>query len=357
MSHHKINWRPFEQARKFAHSLGFKKREEWEIYCKSEEKPQDTPSRPDFVYKKEWVNWGDWLGTGTLATKNKKYRSFHEARKFAHSLGFKKREEWVNYLKLRKKPVDIPAYPDEVYEEEWVNWGDWLGTGFIAYKQRQFLPFAKAREIVHKLRLENVREWQEYSKSEKRPANIPTEPAGYYKKEWVNWGDWLGTGTPATKNRIYRPFDEAREFVRSLGLKGDSEWRKYRKSGKKPDDIPANPWDVYKDQGWTTIGDWLGTGYIAHKKRKYKQFKEAREFVHKLGFKGQQEWYDYCESGKKPADIPANPRGHYKKEWTDFPDWLGYEEKHWTINKVKVLLKAIIDGNLFDTFTQDFIHS
>ena len=76
-----------------------------------------------------------------------------------------------------------------MHEEEWINWGDWLGTGFIANQKRQFLSFAEAREFVHKLRLNNVSEWQKYSKSEKRPANIPTEPRGHYKKEWTNWGD------------------------------------------------------------------------------------------------------------------------------------------------------------------------
>jgi hypothetical protein len=57
----------------------------------------------------------------------------------------------------------------------------------------------------------------------------------------------LGTETIQTQKRVYRPFKEAREFVRSLGLKGYGEWERYGKSGNKPDDIPANPWKVYKE--------------------------------------------------------------------------------------------------------------
>ena len=45
----------------------------------------------------------------------------------------------------------------------------------------------------------------------------------------------------------FRDFEGAREFVRSLGLKSGTEWREYCKSGKKPDDIPAAPWRVYKE--------------------------------------------------------------------------------------------------------------
>ena len=40
-------------------------------------------------------------------------------------------------------------------------------------------------------------------------------------------GDWLGTGTIASYLREYRSFKEARAFVRSLGLKSETEWRAY----------------------------------------------------------------------------------------------------------------------------------
>ena len=33
--------------------------------------------------------------------------------------------------------------------------------------------------------------------------------------------------------------------MRGLGLKSETEWRAYCKSGKKPDDIPANPNQTY----------------------------------------------------------------------------------------------------------------
>ena len=45
----------------------------------------------------------------------------------------------------------------------------------------------------------------------------------------------------------FRDFESAREFARSLNLKGDKDWRAYCKSGNKPDDIPADPSTVYKE--------------------------------------------------------------------------------------------------------------
>jgi len=68
----------------------------------------------------------------------------------------------------------------------------------------------------------------------------------------------LGTGTIANRFRKFRPFEEARAFVHTLNLKGQTEWREYCKSGKKPDDIPSAPQSTYKNEGWISLGDWLG---------------------------------------------------------------------------------------------------
>ena len=64
---------------------------------------------------------------------------------------------------------------------------------------------------------------------------------------------------------------------------------------------------------------------MATQLREYKSFEEARDFVHKLNLKSQEEWSDYCKSGQKPDDIPAAPERIYKKDgWKGLGDWLGY---------------------------------
>ncbi|MEO8427763.1 MAG: helicase-related protein [Verrucomicrobiota bacterium] len=88
----------------------------------------------------------------------------------------------------------------------------------------------------------------------------------------------------------WRPFEQAREFVRSLRLKRATEWREYSKSNRRPADIPAAPNHIYRQQGWVDWGDWLGTGRIANTKRQYLTFEEAREFARSLPVNGQQEW-------------------------------------------------------------------
>ena len=95
---------------------------------------------------------------------------------------------------------------------------------------------------MRRLGLKSSNEWRDYCKSGKKPAEIPANPDRSYAEDgWAGWGDWLGTGTVATHQRQYRPFEEARAFVRSRGLKTQAGWREFYKSGKKPMDIPANP--------------------------------------------------------------------------------------------------------------------
>jgi 3-mercaptopyruvate sulfurtransferase SseA len=252
-------FRPFAEAREFVHQLGLKNQEEWHSYCRSPEKPRDIPRNPGRTYASGWQTWGDWLGTGTVASRDRKFRPFAKAREFVHQLGLKNQEEWHSYCRSPEKPRDIPSHPGRTYASGWQSWGDWLGTGTVANRDRKFRPFAKAREFVHTLGLKNAAQWRVYCRSSEKPHDIPSNPNRDYPSEWRSWGAWLGTGMVASRDRKFRPFAEAREFVHTLGLKSAAQWRAYCRSGRKPDDIPSEPNtnELYAP-GWQGWGDWLG---------------------------------------------------------------------------------------------------
>jgi superfamily II DNA or RNA helicase len=67
----------------------------------------------------------------------------------------------------------------------------------------------------------------------------------------MNWKDFLGNE--------YLSFEEAREFARNLNLKSAKEWYKWFKRGVRPENIPTNPDRTYKDKGWKSWADFLGT--------------------------------------------------------------------------------------------------
>jgi hypothetical protein len=178
------------------------------------------------------------------------------------SLRLRTGAEWVAFTRSGSLPPDIPAAPWKTYKGKgWTSMGDWLGTGTVAPGKRQFLPFKRARDHAQSLHLESQARWKTYCKSGDKPDDIPTHPWQVYAgKGWVSLGDWLGTGVAATRARQYRRFDPARAFVRTLALKGKSNWRSYCRSGNKPHDISARPDHVYSEEGWVGWGDWLGVG-------------------------------------------------------------------------------------------------
>jgi hypothetical protein len=108
----------------------------------------------------------------------------------------------------------------------------------IPKSEVKFRPFAEAKEYVHKLGLKSQTQWKKYCDSGQKPPDIPSAPIRVYKNEWKGMSDWLGIDFIAPNYRQYRPFKEARAFVRGLKLKGNTEWENYAKSGNKPPDIP-----------------------------------------------------------------------------------------------------------------------
>jgi superfamily II DNA or RNA helicase len=311
----RVNWRPFEEARAFAQGLDLKNEDEWHAYAGSGQRPLDIPSNPRMAYADAgWLNMADWLGNGRWMGP---WRPFEQARAFVQVLNLKDRREWYAYAKSGKKPDDIPTEPGGTYANAgWLGWRDWLGTNWR--------PFEEARAFVRSLGFKSAKEWIAYSKSGNRPVDIPSNPQKAYADDWVSFSDWLGYVYKRSGNGLcgYRPyrgsrrsFQEARAFARSLNLKTTAEWRIYRKSWNKPADIPGGPDRVYADD-WVSWADWLGTV------KSWRSIAEAREFVHGLNLKTSSEWYVYCKSGNRPANIPSNPQKIYA-DWAGWPDWLG----------------------------------
>jgi superfamily II DNA or RNA helicase len=258
---HLRKYLPFKEGRTLARSLNVKSQAEWNDLARSGKLPPNLPKAPHMVYADDgWSSWGDWLGSGRIATYNVKYRPFYEARPYARSLGLKTREEWLDFARSEKRPADIPVKPERTYAKHgWAGMGDWLGTGTVATHLREYCAFPEARAFTRGLGLKSAREWRLFCKSGRCPSDIPTNPNRQYLDEgWISWADWLATRTIATNQRQYRPFNEARAFVHGLGLRTANEWRAYTKSRKKPADIPAAPQRTYAKNGWLSWGDWLG---------------------------------------------------------------------------------------------------
>jgi len=251
------------------------------------------------------------------------YRKFEDARTFVRTLKLKSGSEWDKFVRSGKLPPDIPTDLRQYYlNRGWISMGDFLGTGYVAHKNRKYLPYIKAQKIVASYGLKNQQEWKDFTKSKEFPTGVHKSPDRYYE-EFVSLGAWLGTGTVASGNRVYRSFDDARAFVRKLKLKNMQQWREYAKSGALPPDIPADPRQYYLTLGWVSSGDFLGTDFVASQKRKdgYLPWPDARKFARKQKLKSSTEWRTF--SLNIPPEIHKKPDEFYE-EWAGWPDFLGY---------------------------------
>lgn len=311
------NWQDFESARSFVRSLKLSGQKEWRSFCLSGERPLDIPSNPQNVYRHSgWVSWGDWVGTDIVAGIYREYLPYKKARDFVRALGLKTQAEWRDYSKSGEKPPSIPGNPNKIYENDgWIGLGDWLGTG----KTRNYYTYHQARDVVRKLKLKSVAEFNDWKKSEKRDMRVPSHPKDVYRDQWIGIHDFLGS----RNLRVWCSFEEACKYAQSLQLKGKQDWYEYHRTKDRPIDVPANPNSVYKNKGWVGWGSFLGTGVVAKHKHQFLPFEDAREFSRKLGLKSIGEWRQYAKSDKRPkTEIPSMPWKTYKDKYAGIADWL-----------------------------------
>ena len=272
------------------------------------------------------------------------FLSFEDARDFARKLKLTSSTKWFEYCKSPDFPNNMPKRPEQFFADMgWNGYSDWLGNGQGKYllKGKVRLSFEDARDFVLPLHLLGLNGWIAYCKSGKRPANIPASPHTAYKDKWKGYGDWTGTGR---KHYVdFLPFEQAREFARSLELFTMLSWEKFAKSSKRPKNIPYSPDQTYKKQ-WKGYNDWLRKPIVIETehlvtiddseitkaldsaiddlKQIYLPYVQARDFVRKLNLKGQKEWMAYVKSDKRPKNIPSAPYQFYL-EWGGYADWLG----------------------------------
>jgi hypothetical protein len=121
-----------------------------------------------------------------------------------------------------------------------------------------FLHFKNARELVRAELIPSIAAYDSWWKIN-RPKIVPRRPDRIYAgKGWISWNDFLGTNNKfGTVKRNWMPFEEARQYVRTLKLETYQQWVEYTKTGQLPDGIPHNPVYVYEE--WFSWKDWLGT--------------------------------------------------------------------------------------------------
>jgi superfamily II DNA or RNA helicase len=177
----------FQDAKKICLQHNIKSVKEYRKFF-NENKNYNIPKNPEITYKNEWISYGDYLGTDSLASniiKNHRY-SFDEAKNVLKPFGLKNVSD---YKKIRNSSVEnklkLPANPDQIYKNEWISWGDFLGNGKVANQNKLYLSLNEAKEFLKGKNFE-IHSWKKYTKSKDFPEFLPKDVYCVYGKD-KNW--------------------------------------------------------------------------------------------------------------------------------------------------------------------------
>lgn len=174
------------------------------------------------------------------------------------------------------------------------------------------------------------------------PSDLPGSPNIAYKgRGWVSWGDFLGTGNVYRQggaSGTWRSYEDAAKFVQGVGIAGVLQYRYWAKGEVPwappfPSDLPRNPSLVYKGKGWTSWGDFLGTGRRYGRRRAWRPYEDTSAFAQLHGIRSGDHWDDWCAGRVKglpprPEDIPADPALAYRGcGWSGWGAFLGTGSK------------------------------
>ena len=187
------------------------------------------------------------------------------------------------------------------------------------------LDYEEAIRLVHPIKFKNQSEYVSGYKS--FALNLPPSPQYIYKNNgWKGWGEFLGTGNISAieRKQNFPNFTYAKKIVRKLSFKNIDDYQKAVSTNKKIKNFPYAPDQAYKNKGWSSWGDFLGTGRIANQNRQYKSFEEIKKFARKNKIQTQKEWGLFWKKNKRPLDVPYSPQSIFKNNgWKGWNDFLG----------------------------------
>jgi superfamily II DNA or RNA helicase len=341
----------FNELKKIAQGLKLSSRKKWEEYYKKNKAKlsSDTPKYPDKAYENRgWVSWGDFLGTGYVATNKREYLVFEKAREYARGLNLNSISQWDKLHSEGKIRKDIPRYPQKNYADKgWKGYEDFLD--YVSEKQ-EWMTYNEARNYIKKYNFKSYLECVNYFRNNSnKPKKFPLHPRGAYKnKGWRSANHFLGI----PEKNPYLDFHQAKKEVRKMEIAGWKDWKERHKKNLIPTNIPKNPYTVYKTKGWTSVDDFFGKPISANNKAKqgWVDFKTAKKYALKLNLKSGKEWKEYIRLNKDlEINLPATAERVYsKKGWKSWGDFLGYEDKYREIVSLDMAKEILKEINIKD---------
>jgi len=201
----KNRWMNFNEACLFVQSLGLNNVAKFNEYCRSEKRAKDLPTNPNSVYKNLWKGWVHFLNIKEKPIKIKKerkFKSYQEAKIYAESLKFNDPNQWWQHTKREDFPIDIPKFPYAIYKKDWKSMNIFLGIEKENVKKlkENWLSYEASKEYASSQNLERMKDWFWHTKTRNFPEDIPNNPHIVYKDKFEGWRIFLGKKSSSKKN-------------------------------------------------------------------------------------------------------------------------------------------------------------
>lgn len=199
-----IDYLPYDEACAVVRKCKIKSRLQFRNFNKGRSSATRIPSSPNEIYK-EWVSWGDFLGTGSHSnTFNKKIVPYDEAKKIINDeiqqhFKINDRSSYIQFtqsdLYLKKYASILPVAPKQVYtyHKSWVSWDDFL---MITYNNA--ISYSKLKiffRTYHVTDFDTLNDFMVNTLPGLEGVCIPRDIETHYKSknDWVSWDDLFGT--------------------------------------------------------------------------------------------------------------------------------------------------------------------
>jgi len=276
------------------------------------------------------------------------YYSYEQSKEYLKKFNLKSSTMFYSMAKSGSFIKEINKRPYEYFSAKnrntWISWEDFLSFSKSEQK-KDFLSYEDSLNIVKKLGIKNWKDWcNKYKELNLKSLKIPSNPDKVYKdKGWVSYSNWLGLSNYKNFSNIkYLSYEDCKSYIKNNfpEIVNKGSWVKLDKS-TLPIEVPKRPDYIYKDKGWVSWEAFLDSKLSPLSKSKLlMDFKSAREYVRKLKFKDQYEYYNYITTNNITF-LPKRPDSAYSKKWKGYLDFLGCVSNRESIGER--LIKTYLD--------------
>jgi hypothetical protein len=188
-----------QEASKAAIALGLTSMSEYSVGYKKDPR---LPAHPYKIYRDDWADFGTWYGFLGYEKKDF-YPTIQEASKAAIALGLTSQLE---YRAGYNQDPRLPANPDKIYRDDWADFGKWYG--FLGNEKKDFYStIQEASKAAIALGLTSQPKYSAGCNKDPRLPTCPDQVYRDDWADFGKWYGFLGNENPKTsRDDITEPY-------------------------------------------------------------------------------------------------------------------------------------------------------